>query len=118
MRNAGGGRLPGLWRGQSAQPQILRTRAVLANTACVGDAPDVAEGLLLEALEACASLGMRPAAARCHLSLGTLYRRVGPESQAREHLGAAAKMFGEMHMRFWLERTEAETRELPRMRGA
>ncbi|HEX9409209.1 MAG TPA: hypothetical protein VGA23_06130, partial [Methylomirabilota bacterium] len=91
---------------------------VLADTACVGDEPDVAAGLLLEALEACASLGMRPAAARCHLSLGTLYRRVGPEGRAREHLGAAAKMFGEMHMRFWLERTEAETRELPRMRGA
>src|SRR6266540_4127587 len=70
MRNAGGGRLPGLWRGQSAQPQILRTRAVLADTACVGDAPDVAAGLLLEALEACASLGMRPAAARCHLAWG------------------------------------------------
>jgi class 3 adenylate cyclase/tetratricopeptide (TPR) repeat protein len=95
-----------------------QARAVLADTACVGDEPDVAAGLLLEALEACASLGMRPAAARCHLSLGTLYRRVGPEGRAREHLGAAAKMFGEMHMRFWLERTEAETRELSRMRGA
>jgi tetratricopeptide (TPR) repeat protein len=95
-----------------------QARAVLADIACVGDGPEAAAGLLHEALEVCASLGMRPAAARCHLSLGTLYRRGGPGAQAREHLSAAAKMFGDMHMRFWLERTEAETRQLPRVRGA
>jgi hypothetical protein len=57
---------------------------------------------------------MRPAAARCHLSLGTLYGRAGEEAPAHEHLGTAAKMFGEMHMRYWGQRTEAETRELSR----
>ncbi|HEV8228168.1 MAG TPA: adenylate/guanylate cyclase domain-containing protein [Methylomirabilota bacterium] len=95
-----------------------QARAVLADIACVGDPPREAARLAHEALEACAALGMRPAAARCHLSLGTLYRRTGEEAQAREHLSTAAKMFGEMHMRYWGQRTEAETRGLSRLRGA
>jgi tetratricopeptide (TPR) repeat protein len=95
-----------------------QARAVLADIACVGDHPREAARLAHEALEACAALGMRPAAARCHLSLGTLYRRTGEEAQAREHLSTAAKMFGEMHMRYWGQRTEAETRGLSRLRGA
>jgi class 3 adenylate cyclase/tetratricopeptide (TPR) repeat protein len=95
-----------------------QARAVLADIACVGDDAGEAAGLLEEALKLCESLGMRPSAARCHLSVGRLYRRTGAEAEAREHLGTAARMFGEMHMRFWLERAEAETRQLLRERGA
>jgi tetratricopeptide (TPR) repeat protein len=95
-----------------------QARAVLADIACVGDEPHEAARLAHHALDACAALGMRPAAGRCHLTLGTLYRRAGEEAQAREHLSTAAKMFGEMHMRYWEQRTEAETRELSQLRGA
>jgi hypothetical protein len=95
-----------------------QARAVLADIACVGDDAGDAAGLLEEALKLCESLGMRPSAARCHLSVGRFYRRTGAEAEAREHLGTATRMFEEMHMRFWLERAEAETRELQRERGA
>jgi hypothetical protein len=46
--------------------------------------------------------------AHCHLGLGKLYRRMGKEDQAREHLTTATTMYREMGMRFWLEKAEAE----------
>ena len=95
-----------------------QARAVLADIACAGADAGEAAGLLEEALTLCESLGMRPSAARCHLSAGRLCRRTGALTAAREHLGSAAGMFGDMQMRFWLERAEAEMRELPRERGA
>jgi tetratricopeptide (TPR) repeat protein len=57
-------------------------------------------------------LGMRPLAAHCHLGLGSLYRRTGQRQEAQEHLAIAATMYREMDMRFWLEKAEAERREL------
>ena len=57
-------------------------------------------------------LGMRPLAARCHLGLGRLHRRTGDGPKARAHLTTAASMFREMDMRFWLEKAEAELKEL------
>jgi class 3 adenylate cyclase/tetratricopeptide (TPR) repeat protein len=57
-------------------------------------------------------LGMRPLAAHCHLGLGRLYRRTGQRQEAQENLAVAATMYREMNMRFWLEQTEAEMREL------
>ena len=65
-----------------------------------------------QALALAHELGMRPLIAHCHHGLGKLYRRVGKREPAREHLGTATAMFREMDMRFWLERAEAEIREL------
>jgi len=55
---------------------------------------------------------MRPLVAHCHLGFGELYRRTGKREQAQEHLTTATTMYREMDMRFWLEQTEAEIREL------
>jgi tetratricopeptide (TPR) repeat protein len=57
-------------------------------------------------------LGMRPLLAHCHLGLGKLYRRTGKRQQATEHLTTATAMYRAMDMRFWLEKAEAELREL------
>ena len=54
-------------------------------------------------------LGTRPSVALCHLGLGRLYRQTGNESKAREHLSAAAAMFREMDMPYYLKQTEAES---------
>jgi class 3 adenylate cyclase/tetratricopeptide (TPR) repeat protein len=56
--------------------------------------------------------GMRPLIAHCHLGLGKRYRRTEKREQAREHLTTATTRYREMDMRFWLERSEAEMKEL------
>ena len=55
---------------------------------------------------------MRPLVAHCHLGLGKLYRRTDKREQAREHLTAATTMYRERGMTYWLEKAEAETKEL------
>ena len=50
--------------------------------------------------------------AHCHLGLGKLFLRTGKRDQAQEHLAAATTMYREMDMQFWLEKAEAETREM------
>ena len=50
---------------------------------------------------------IRPLVARCHLDLGTLYRRNGNSQQAEERLNIATSMFREMGMGFWLKKAEA-----------
>jgi hypothetical protein len=52
-------------------------------------------------------LGMRPLVAHCHLGLGTLYRRTGDGVEAQPHLTAAATMYREMGMGFWLAQAES-----------
>jgi class 3 adenylate cyclase/tetratricopeptide (TPR) repeat protein len=56
-------------------------------------------------------LGMRPLIAHCHLGFGKLYRHVGKQQEAHEHLGTAMTLYRAMDMRFWLEQAEAETKE-------
>jgi tetratricopeptide (TPR) repeat protein len=63
-------------------------------------------------------MGMRPLVARCHLSLGQLYRRFGQCDEAREHLATAITMLHEMDMIFWLEQAEAEMKGLEKNRNA
>jgi tetratricopeptide (TPR) repeat protein len=46
--------------------------------------------------------GMRPLVAHCHLGLGKLYSRTGEREKAQEHLTAAATMYREMDMAYWL----------------
>jgi hypothetical protein len=40
------------------------------------------------------------------------YRSTGKREQAQEHLATATTMYRKMDMRFWLERAEAEMKEL------
>jgi class 3 adenylate cyclase len=48
----------------------------------------------------------------CHLGLGKLNRRTGQREQVQEHLATATTMYREMGMTYWLEKAEAETREI------
>ncbi len=57
-------------------------------------------------------LGLRPLVANCHLSIGSLLRRTGENDQARDHLATAMTMYHDMNMSFWLEKAEAEVRQL------
>jgi tetratricopeptide (TPR) repeat protein len=71
---------------------------------------EMAEGHYAQALTLADELGMRPLVAHCHLGFGRLYRRTGDSAQAHEHLTAAAAMYRDMGMNFWLELIEAEMR--------
>ncbi len=64
------------------------------------------------ARDTAAALGMRPLVAHCHLDLGKLYRRTAKREEAREHLTIATTMYREMGMQFWLEKAEAELKEV------
>ena len=67
-----------------------------------------------QALARAEELGMRPLVAHCHLGLGTLYRRMGDQAKAQEHLTTASAMYREMDMGFWLEKADAELRGVER----
>jgi class 3 adenylate cyclase/tetratricopeptide (TPR) repeat protein len=67
-----------------------------------------------QALAIATELGMRPLTAHCHLGLGKLYRRTGDHTKAEEQLTAAATMYGEMGMTFWLEKAETALGPPPR----
>jgi hypothetical protein len=53
------------------------------------------------------ALGMRPLIAHCHLSLGTLYTRIGRPEQARAKISTATDLYRAMQMTFWLPQAEA-----------
>jgi len=59
------------------------------------------------ALTRAEELGMRPLVAHCHLGLGQLSRQAGKPEQAKADVTAAATMYRDMDMRFWLEKAEA-----------
>src|SRR5262245_50738396 len=98
-------------RTRSGQARIL---VVLADIAASGTAADFdkAQSLYREALDLADELGMRPLVAHCDLGLGKLYRRTGKREQAQEHLTTATTMYREMGMTYWLEKAEAELKEL------
>jgi class 3 adenylate cyclase/tetratricopeptide (TPR) repeat protein len=73
---------------------------------------DEAEAAYREALKMAHELGMQPLIARCHQGLGLLYHRTDKREQAQEHLATATTMYRDMGMTYWLEKTEAEMREL------
>ena len=64
-----------------------------------------------EALALAAELDMRPLVAHCHLGLGTLHRSRDERELAHDHVATAAKMYAEMDMRSWLDRTEGALRD-------
>jgi class 3 adenylate cyclase/tetratricopeptide (TPR) repeat protein len=72
-----------------------------------------AESHYRQALALAEELGMRPLMAHCHVGLGKLYRRIGSRQQAEEHLTTATAMMREMEMGLWLEKADAELKELP-----
>jgi tetratricopeptide (TPR) repeat protein len=72
----------------------------------------VSEDHYRQALALAEPRGMRPLVAHCHLGLGKLHRRTDKREQAQEHLATATTMYREMGMTYWLEKAEAEMREL------
>jgi class 3 adenylate cyclase/tetratricopeptide (TPR) repeat protein len=71
-----------------------------------------AENHYRQALALAEELGMRPLIAHCQLGLGRFFRRTGKIEQAKTHLTTATAMMREMEMGIWLERAEAELKEL------
>ena len=51
--------------------------------------------------------GMQPVIAHCHLGLGRLYLRAGERAQEHRQLAAAASLYRDMGMRFYLEQLSA-----------
>jgi predicted ATPase len=103
---------------RSRESRIRGTEAwtlqLLAEIASHRDPPDLssAEHYYHQGLTLAGELRMRPLVAHCHLGLGKLYRRTGNREQAREHLATATTMCREMDMVYWLEKAEAEIRDL------
>ena len=57
-------------------------------------------------------LRMRPLVAHCHVGLGKLYRRTGDYEKAKTQLASGVAMMREMEMGVWLQKAEAELKEL------
>jgi tetratricopeptide (TPR) repeat protein len=87
---------------------------LLGEIAAHKDSPDVgeAEDHYRQALALAEELRMRPLIAHCHVGLGKLYRRSGDLQLAKKHLNDGVAMMREMEMGLWLEKAEAELREL------
>ena len=94
-------------RGEKAQTLVL-----LADIAAAGVDENVAGTFYGEARQLAEELGMRPFVAHCHYGIGKLHHRTGHARRALEHLTAAGAMYREMEMQFWLEKVEAEMKEL------
>ena len=71
-----------------------------------------AEACYRQALELAEPRGMRPLVAHCHLGLGTLSRQTGKRSVAVEQIAVATRMYRDMSMTYWLDKAEAEMRDL------
>jgi tetratricopeptide (TPR) repeat protein len=87
---------------------------LIGDLAARRERPDSGEAMAhyREALALAEPRGMRPLVAHCHLGLGKLYRRTDRREQAREHLATATTMYREMGMTYWLEKAEAEVRDV------
>jgi class 3 adenylate cyclase/DNA-binding winged helix-turn-helix (wHTH) protein/tetratricopeptide (TPR) repeat protein len=82
---------------------------LLGDIAARRDSPEVeqAEAHYREALALAGELGMRPLQAHCHLSLGTLYIRMGQREHAHTALSTAIALYRDMGMTFWLPQAKA-----------
>jgi tetratricopeptide (TPR) repeat protein len=97
-------------RGRGQRGDEASALHLLGDVAAHRDAAD-AEGVerhLRAATALAAELSMRPLAGRCRLALGSFYRRAGDPGRAGPELRAAAALFRQMGMRFWLARAEGE----------
>ncbi|MBI3065539.1 MAG: tetratricopeptide repeat protein [Deltaproteobacteria bacterium] len=104
----------GLARQHKERGHEAYTLLLLGEIAAREDSLDIgkAENHYRQALALAEALGMRPLIAHCHVGLGKLYRRTGDLEQARMHLTKGVAMMREMDMGLWLERAEAELKEL------
>ena len=98
-------------RGVRVQRAALRLLGAIAAQADPS-ATASAEASYRQAMTLAEELGMRPLLAMCALELGALYRRHGMSTPAREQLTAALELLRAMEMPLWLERAEAEYRDL------
>jgi tetratricopeptide (TPR) repeat protein len=104
---------------ESSQIQGCRRHAalslyVLAECLLHAEVPDMAkaEDHYGHAMDLAKELRMRPLVAHCHVGLGKLYRHAGNNEKAKTHLVNGVAMMREMKMGLWLERAEAELKEL------
>jgi tetratricopeptide (TPR) repeat protein len=90
------------------------TLRLLGEIAAREDPLDIekAEDHYRQALALAEELGMRPLIAHCHVGLGKLYRRTGDYEAAKTQLANGVAMMREMEMGLWLEKAEAELKEL------
>jgi tetratricopeptide (TPR) repeat protein len=104
----------GLARQHKERGHEAYTLRLLGEIAAREDPQDIGntEKHYREALALAEELGMRPLIARCHVGLGKLYRRSGDLRLAKEHLNNGVTMMRGMEMGLWLERAEAELKEL------
>ena len=104
----------GLARQHKERGHEAYTLRLLGEIAACEDPPDVgeAEDHYRQALALAEELEMRPLIAHCHVGLGKLYRRADNVQQAKKHLTNGVAMMREMEMGLWLEKAEAELREL------
>jgi tetratricopeptide (TPR) repeat protein len=104
----------GLARQHKERGYEAYTLRLLGEIAAREDPLDIgkAENHYRQALALAEELGMRPLIAHCRVGLGKLYRRIGSRQQAEEHLTTATTMMREMEMGLWLEKAEAELRQL------
>ncbi len=71
-----------------------------------------AEASLLQGMQICAELGMRPTYSEGCLFLGELYIDAGEKPKAWEQLGRAQSMFQNMGMDYWLSKTQTLLKKL------
>jgi class 3 adenylate cyclase/tetratricopeptide (TPR) repeat protein len=104
----------GLARQHKERGHEAYTLRLLGEIAAREDPLDIgkAENHYRQALAVAEELGMRPLIAHCHVGLGKMYRRASNPQQARTHLTDGVAMMREMEMGLWLEKAEAELKEL------
>jgi len=71
-----------------------------------------AEATLLQGMQICEELGMRPTCAEGCLFLGELYVNAGEKPKALEQLGRAQSMFQNMGMDYWLSKAQTLLKKL------
>src|SRR5262249_3958115 len=98
-------------KGRGRQAWALR---LLGEIASLRDPPDIeqAECHYRRAFALAEELGMRPLGGHCRLGLSRLYRQTAQKQQAYEHLTKAINVFREIDMQSWLQKAEAEMRQL------
>jgi tetratricopeptide (TPR) repeat protein len=97
--------------GRSAEALALR---VLGDIAASGNLPERKNAQLYysQSITLATELGMFPLIAHCQVGLGKLCRRSSDLRRAKEHLQKGVALMREMEMGFWLERAEAELKEV------
>jgi tetratricopeptide (TPR) repeat protein len=95
-------------RGERGNEVYALRLSGVARAAATPSRGEEARGRIAEALALAEQLGMRPMAARCHLSLGRLARHLGDAEGARHHFERAAALFRTLDMPFWLARLELD----------